>query len=94
MLHLISCRIFLFLVTNAVAGSIGKGKIAFMFMTRGNLPLEEVWREFFTDPRTDPSEYSIYVHPTMRGRHKQKGSLGAGSFFAGKEVCAVLEAKM
>jgi hypothetical protein len=39
-----------------------KKKIAFLYLTRGPMPLEEIWRNFFTW-RTDPSEYSIYVHP-------------------------------
>jgi len=86
-MHLILCAVLFLFVVNDAVGSTGKGKIAFMFMTRGHMPLEEVWHEFFTDPRADPSEYSIYLHPTMRGRHKQKGSLGEGSFFTGKEVC-------
>lgn len=36
-------------------------KIAFLFLSRGPMPLEELWSEFFTW-RADPKEYSIYVH--------------------------------
>ena len=38
------------------------GKIAFLFMTRGLMPLEDIWREFFSF-HADPSHYSIYIHP-------------------------------
>jgi hypothetical protein len=38
------------------------GKIAFLFMTRGLMPLEDIWREFFSF-NADPSHYSIYIHP-------------------------------
>lgn len=37
-------------------------KIAFLFMTRGLMPLEDIWREFFSF-NADPSHYSIYIHP-------------------------------
>lgn len=38
-----------------------KQKIAFLFLTRGIMPLEDIWREFF-HWRVKPDEYSIYVH--------------------------------
>ena len=40
----------------------GTKKIAFLFLTRGPLPLEDVWREFFRW-RANSSHYSVYVHP-------------------------------
>jgi hypothetical protein len=40
------------------------GKIAFLFLTRGEMPLEEVWREFF-NWRASEQEYTIYIHPQM-----------------------------
>jgi hypothetical protein len=36
-------------------------KLAFLFITRGPLPFEPIWRRFFLW-RTKGSEYSIYVH--------------------------------
>lgn len=37
-------------------------KIAFLFVTPGPMPLEEIWREFFLW-KADPNHYSIYIHP-------------------------------
>ena len=37
-------------------------KIAFLFMTRGLMPLEDIWREFFNF-NADPNQYTIYIHP-------------------------------
>ena len=37
------------------------GKIAFLFMTRGPMPLEDLWATFF-DWKADPKDYSVYVH--------------------------------
>jgi len=93
LLGIVSCLVATCAVTCLAEEQVKSpaGKIAFMFMTRGVMPLEEVWHEFFTDPRASPSEYSIYLHPTMRGRHKQRGSVGPGSFFAGKEIDNVVE---
>jgi len=36
-------------------------KLAFLFMARGHMPLEDVWREFFRW-KADASRYTIYVH--------------------------------
>ena len=55
------------------------GKIAFLFVVRGHMPLEDVWREFFGF-QADPQYYSIHVHP----HHGFKYS--PTSFFYGKEV--------
>eukprot|EP01040_Poterioochromonas_malhamensis_P015803 gene15803-17766_t len=38
-------------------------KIAFLFLTRYNLPLQEIWEEFFTF-QASPLYYNIYVHPS------------------------------
>lgn len=54
-------------------------KIAFLYLTRGHMPLEDIWREFF-NWRTNPTEYSIYVHP----HHGFK--FPSTSFFYNKEV--------
>lgn len=43
------------------ARSSGHGKIAFMFMSRGDLPLEDVWRMFF-EFDAHPDQYTIYWH--------------------------------
>eukprot|EP01035_Chromulina_nebulosa_P017505 gene17505-23062_t len=53
--------------------------IAFLFLTRGQMPLEEIWHEFFTW-RSKPSYYSVYVH-----KHKDY-SFPNESFFHGKEI--------
>ena len=54
-------------------------KIAFLFLTRGEMPLEDIWREFF-HWRADPSEYSIYIHPRIGFNYP------ITSFFYGKET--------
>lgn len=38
-------------------------KIAFLFLTRGALPLEPIWRLFFASPELAPL-FNIYVHPS------------------------------
>ena len=45
-----------------VGDSSEEKKIAFLFLTRGPMPLEDVWREFFRW-RAKHSQYSVYVHP-------------------------------
>jgi hypothetical protein len=37
-------------------------KIAFLFLTRGPLPLEDIWREFFKW-NADADHFNVYVHP-------------------------------
>jgi hypothetical protein len=44
------------------AASSGDFKIAFLFLTRGPMPLEPIWDAFF-HWNADPSQYSIYIHP-------------------------------
>lgn len=57
----------------------GQRKIAFLFLTRGHIAFESIWREFFTW-RTREEEFSIYVHP-------QKGfTFRNTSFFYKKEI--------
>ena len=61
-----------------------ESKIAFLFLTQGHIPFEAIWKEFFNF-RTNPSEYSIYVHP-------KKGFLFKNtSFFHGKEINHTVE---
>lgn len=69
MLYLLWSPLLLLLLLKSVAPastalSTNHKKIAFLFLTRGEMPLEDVWREFF-HWRTDPSEYSIYIHPRI-----------------------------
>lgn len=62
----------------------GEEKIAFLFLTRGHIPFEPIWREFFRF-RVRPEEYSIYVHP-QKGFHFRNTS-----FFHGKEINRTVE---
>jgi Core-2/I-Branching enzyme len=55
------------------------GKIAFLFLVRDHIPVEDLWREFFTF-RTNPEQYSVHVHP----RHGFK--FPTTSFFHGREI--------
>lgn len=41
-------------------GATGKPKIAFLFLTRGPMPLEPVWRRWFAT--ADASEYTVHTH--------------------------------
>ena len=54
-------------------------KIAFLFMTRGHMPLEAIWYEFF-HWRGNKSQYSVHVHPHVGF------TFPVGSFFHGSEV--------
>jgi Core-2/I-Branching enzyme len=54
-------------------------KIAFMFLSRGHIPLEDVWREFF-GWNANSNHYSIYVHPQQGFKYHRT------SFFYGKEI--------
>ena len=54
-------------------------KIAFLFLTRGHIPFEQVWKEFFTF-RVKSDEYTIYVHPQKGFRFRNS------SFFYGLEI--------
>lgn len=59
-------------------------KIAFLFLTRGHIPFEPIWREFFRF-RVRPEEYSIYVHPQKNFHFRNT------SFFHGKEINHTVE---
>lgn len=48
-------------------------------MTRGPMPLEDIWREFFTW-NTDPSDYNVYVHTSYGFQYPEY------SFFYGKII--------
>jgi hypothetical protein len=54
-------------------------KIAFLFLTRGALPLEDIWREFFRW-KGNTSLYTVYAHPHHGYKYPPT------SFFHGKEV--------
>ena len=54
-------------------------KIAFLFLTRGPLPLEDVWREFFRW-RAHPNQYTIFSHPHHGYKYPPT------SFFYRKEI--------
>ncbi len=78
------CALVIFLLQGAIlafeseSNSTSK-KIAFLFLSRGPMPLEEVWREFFHH-RADPNLFSIYVHPHPGFKYSHN------SLFFGKEV--------
>ena len=59
-------------------------KIAFLFLVRGHIHFETIWKEFFTF-RVRPDEYSIYVHP-QKGFHFKNTS-----FFYRKEISHTIE---
>lgn len=37
-------------------------KLAFLFLTKGPMPLEPLWRRFFAFGNAE-NDYSIYIHP-------------------------------
>lgn len=57
----------------------GTPRIAFLFMTRGEMPLEPVWRRFFAGHE---DKYSIYVHATDREHYEYQND----SLFYGKTI--------
>ncbi|KAG0606244.1 hypothetical protein M758_9G125000 [Ceratodon purpureus] len=57
-----------------------KPKIAFMFLTAGNLPFERVWEKFFEG---HAGLYSIYVHASRRAELK---SVWNSSIFIDREI--------
>lgn len=61
-------------------------KIAFLFMSRGHMPLEDIWREFFRW-KTNSSHFSIYVHTHPNFRFPQN------SFFYGKQLSVMEDVK-
>lgn len=60
-------------------GTEDNRKIAFLFMSRGPMPLEDVWREFFRW-KADEKHYKIHIHV-----HKGY-KIPSTSFFSGKEL--------
>ncbi|XP_038894081.1 glycosyltransferase BC10-like [Benincasa hispida] len=62
----------------------GTGKVAFMFLTRGGLPLKAFWERFFNG---NEGFYSIYVHshPSFNGTYP-KNSVFYGRTIPSKEV--------
>jgi hypothetical protein len=61
-------------------------KIAFLFLVRGHMPLEDVCREFF-GWNANPNHYSILVHPHQGFRYHKT------SFFYGKEIAQTQNVK-
>lgn len=49
-------------------------KIAFLFLSRGPMPLEELWQLFFTD--VSPEYYSIHMHVTDGFQYTKTGGEG------------------
>ncbi|KAJ4965574.1 hypothetical protein NE237_017423 [Protea cynaroides] len=60
-------------------------KVAFMFLTRGRLPLAPLWEKFF---KGHEGLYSIYVHsnPSYNGSIEPEGSVFHGRRIPSKEV--------
>lgn len=56
-----------------------KPKVAFLFLTRGELPLAPLWEKFFEG---NEGAYSIYVHASP----EFNGSAAKGSVFYGRRV--------
>lgn len=54
-------------------------KIAFLFLVRGRMPLEDIWREFF-GWRANTSLYTVYVHVHQGFKYDNQ------SVFYGKEI--------
>lgn len=63
----------------AIVSNSSDKKVAFLFMSRGAMPLEDIWHEFFRW-RANTSHYNIYNH-VHRGY-----TFPASSFFSGKEL--------
>lgn len=64
----------------------GNRKIAFLFMSRNHMPLEDVWREFF-HWKANASHYSIYTHTHINFRFPKT------SFFYGTQLPQMEEIK-
>ena len=75
--------VMVFTLAASEAGSEGTPqddrKIAFLFMSRGPMPLEDIWREFFRW-KADEKHYNIHIHV-----HKGY-KIPSSSFFHGKEI--------
>ena len=59
--------------------TIAQFKLAFLFLTRGPMPMEPLWRRFFAW-NTDATQYNIYIHPPPGF------SYPVHSIFHGKEI--------
>ena len=57
----------------------GDLKLAFLFMSRNHMPLEDLWREFF-HWKTNSSHYTIYIHT------HSAFTFPASSFFHGRQL--------
>lgn len=79
MMLIVVLLVFIVCLQKGSKAGDGDPKIAFLFLTRGPMPLENIWHEFFRW-RADRSRYSIYIHPHA-GYHYPPVSL-----FHGKEV--------
>jgi hypothetical protein len=58
-------------------------KIAFMFLTRGPLPLDHIWARFFEGQ--DPATYSVHIHAPP-GFLYNASTTAAPHIFSGREV--------
>lgn len=81
LLVILASNVLLYFSSNVVdiSEDHSNKKIAFLFLTRGPLPLEDIWREFFRW-RGNSSLYSVYAHPHHGYKYPPT------SFFHGKEV--------
>ena len=61
-------------------------KIAFLFLARRHMPLEDIWKEFF-GWKANSSHYTIYVHPEQGFKYHNT------SFFYGREIQSVHNVK-
>ena len=84
MLHHKCCLICLLVIFIMLSSSSNNKiesdkKIAFLFMARGVMPLEDIWREFFRW-HANTSHYTIHMHVHRGFKYPQS------SFFHGKEL--------
>ena len=62
----------------------GKPKVAFLFVTRQTIPLEQVWERFFAG--ADSEAYSIYTHQSQGVREFPNTSVFYNTSVPSKEV--------
>ncbi|KAG0620586.1 hypothetical protein M758_4G227800 [Ceratodon purpureus] len=62
----------------------GKPKIAFLFITRQKVPLEQMWERFFAE--ADEESYSIYTHQSLGVKKFPNSSVFHNTSIPSKEV--------
>ncbi|KAJ1421392.1 core-2/I-branching enzyme-domain-containing protein [Ochromonadaceae sp. CCMP2298] len=77
------CLFLLALIPRAL-GEGGEGKVAFLFLSRGAMALEDIWYAFFNF-KADPALYSIYIH-TSTEHHFPADSLFFNRSIASQQV--------